>query len=251
MKKIVATIECRMTSSRLPGKILLPACGRPLLELMIERLKRIPSLDDIVIATTTNTADDILKETARKMDVGFFRGSEDNVMQRVLSAAKQYGADVIVETTSDCPLIDPYESQLVIERFNEGGFDYVSNVLVRSYPRGMETQVFPVSVLEEVAKLTQDPADLENVSLYIYEHPEIFRLGNVLAPNTLHRPEQRLTLDYREDYDLIKNVFESIYPRNRAFLLYDVLEHLDKNPQIAALTSHLQQKPVREEEACL
>lgn len=245
MTKIVATIECRMTSSRLPGKILLPACGKPLLELMIERLQRVPQLDDIVIATTTNSQDDCLSDIATKMGTGFFRGSEHDVLARVLGAARAAKADLIVEMTSDCPLMDPVESTKVIQKFLDGSYDYVSNVLTRSYPRGMETQIFPTRVLSEVDQITRDPADRENVSLYIYEHPERFILGNVMAPPELADPEQRMTLDYPEDYQLIKTVFEALYPSNPEFSLYDVMSFLRAHPEVAALTHHLQQKAVR------
>src|SRR3954464_13192916 len=199
MERVVATIEARMTSSRLPGKVLLPALGKPLLELMVERLKRCRHLDAIVIATTEDASSDPLEELASRLGIGCFRGSEDDVLARVLGAAQAYDAELIVETTGDCPLIDPATVDLVISRFHEAGVDYCANNLERTYPRGMDAQAFPTAVLAEVASLTDDPSDREHVSLYIYEHPERYRLRNV-ASDRPESAELRLTVDTAEDY---------------------------------------------------
>ena len=169
--KIVATIEARMESSRLPGKTLSPILGRPMLELLLERVRRARRVDEVVVATTDHAADQPIEALARLLGAGCFRGSSDYVLDRVLRAAQAHQADLIVELTGDCPLLDPEVIDQVIEVFLSGEYDYVSNVLTRTYPRGLDTQVFPVRVLQEVASLTQDPADRENVSLYIYEHP--------------------------------------------------------------------------------
>lgn len=249
MKKITATVQCRMTSTRLPGKILLQACGKTMLELMIERLKRIPSLDEIVIATTTNVEDDCLEAIAKKMGTRLFRGSEHDVLDRVVKAAQQAQTDLIVHFTSDCPLIDPFEAEKVIQKYLHGKYDYVSNVLERTYPRGMDTQVFSRALLEEVVRLTQDPAYREHVTLYIYENPQKYVCGNVKAPKEYYAPTTRMTLDYPEDYALIRTVFEQLYPHNKNFLLYDVMRYLNENPDVAALTRHLKQKDARPLEA--
>ena len=156
-----------MTSTRLPGKVLLEAVGKPLLELMVERLRRARSLDEIVVATTTEPSSDPIAALADRLGIGCFRGSEDDVLGRVLGAAQAYDAELIVETTGDCPLVDPDVLDLVVERFRVGGVDYCSNTLERTYPRGMDVEVLPTAVLEEVASLTDDPADREHVSIYI------------------------------------------------------------------------------------
>lgn len=241
---IVCTIEARMTSSRLPGKVLLPAAGKPLLELMIERLRCVPALDAIVIATTTDSSSDPLEALADRLGVGCFRGSEDDVLGRVLGAARAYDAELIVETTGDCPLIDPATVGRVIERFRDGGVDYCSNTLERTYPRGMDVQVFPTAVLAEVAELTDDPADREHVSLYIYEHPERYGLRSVVS----ERPESgdlRLTVDTDEDYALVRAIFEALYPADPGFGLPEVLALLDARPELAVMNRHVTQKPVR------
>ena len=237
--RIVATIEARMTSTRLPGKVLLPCLGRPMLELMIERLRQVPDLDDIVIATTINKSDDLIVDLARKLSVSVWRGSENNVMERVLHAALNFDADVIVELTGDCPLIDPKIVQHCIVEWKQTGCDYLANCLERSYPIGMDTQVFSTKTLADAFRRTQDLIDLEHVSLFIYRHPELYKLSNVIANNDHYLPQLRLTLDTREDYQLITSIFEELYPTNQIFTLDDILKLLRLKPELLSLNSHV------------
>jgi spore coat polysaccharide biosynthesis protein SpsF len=242
--RTVCTIEARMTSSRLPGKVLLEAAGKPLLEHMVERLRRVRALDEIVIATTEEASSDPIVALAERLGIGCFRGSEEDVLARVLGAAQAHEAELIVETTGDCPLIDPGVIDTVIARFHDGEVDYCSNTLERTYPRGMDVQAFPAAVLAEVATLTDDPADREHVSLYIYEHPERYRLRSVVfdRPETA---ELRLTVDTPEDYALIAAIFEELYPRDPGFDLDAILTLLAARPDLAALNREIRQKPVR------
>jgi len=243
--KIISTIEARMGATRLPGKVLLPVLGRPALELLIERLKRARRVDEIIVATTVNKNDEPIVKLCERLGVPFYRGSEGDVLSRVLEAAKSIGGDIIVEITGDCPLIDPEIVDQCIDLFFSGEYDYVSNILKRTYPRGLVVQVFPTAILEKAASLTKDPMDHEHVSLYIYNHPEIFRLKNVYAPSELHWPELALTLDTPEDYKLIKEVFERLYVKNPNFLTKDVIELFLRNPELAEINSHIQRKPVK------
>lgn len=244
-KKIVSTIEARFASSRLPGKTLLKICGKPTLELIIERLKRSKFIDEIVIATTVNPDCNAIEELAKKLGVSCFRGSEEDVLDRVLKAAKAYKADIIVEITGDEPLIDPAVVDQVIDYYLKNDFDYVSNVLNRRYPRGLDTQVFAVSVLDEVSRLTNDPADRENVSLYIYEHPEKYKLGSVAAPDELNHPDWRWTLDMEEDFEFLNTIYENLYKVKQDFDSYDVLNFLKKNPHVLKINERIRQKAVR------
>ncbi len=243
--KIIATIEARMDSSRLPGKILKPLLGKPMLEQLIERVRRSKLIQEIVVATTTAPNDAETVEACQKIGVKNFRGSSDDVLGRVLQAAKTNGADLIVELTGDCPLLDPEVIDSVIRKYLTGNFDYVSNIVERTFPRGMDTQIFSVKVLEQVSKVTQDPADRENVSLYIYEHPEKFRLGNVAAPPELRRPELRLTVDTQNDLDLVRGIYAGLYPKRPDFSLSEVIRLLDENPELKEMNAHIQQKRVR------
>lgn len=241
-----AIIEARMTSSRLPGKVMLPICGKPELQLLVERLFQARTLDGVVIATTSNATDDVLEALAKKLGVQCYRGSEDDVLDRVLKAARATGTDVIVEVTGDCPLIDPDILDKLVELHRCGRYDYVSNTLVRSYPRGLDVQVFSTEILADVAARTDDPVDHEHVSLYIYEHPEIFRLHNMESGLPERWRDQRLTLDTQEDYILIQRVFEALHASgNLNFRMADILHVLEKHPDWTEVNSHIKQKAVR------
>ena len=233
-----------MSSTRLPGKVLMEAAGKPFLAHMVERLERVSSLDGIIIATTINPIDDPIQECARQLGVECFRGSEDDVLQRVLDAAIAYNVDVIVEMTGDCPLIDPALVESCIQEYLETGYDYVSNVLERTYPIGMDTQVFSTKTLAEAAESTNDPKDREHVSLYIYRHPERYRLRNILGPSELTRPKLRLTLDTQEDFQLLRRIFEELYPTNCRFGLAEILALIDERPDLAELNAHVQHQYV-------
>ena len=147
-KKICATIEARMTSSRLPGKVLMNFCGKTNLEHIVERLKRSKYIDEVVVATTINKEDDSIVELCNNIGCKYYRGSEDDVLLRVLEATKSISAEIIVEITGDCPVIDWRHTDILIEKFFSAKYDYVSNIIERSFPRGFDVQVFPVTVLE-------------------------------------------------------------------------------------------------------
>lgn len=244
MTRTVATIEARMNSSRLPGKVLAPIQGKPCLELMIERLRCAPSLDGIVVATTDRPDDNAIASLARHLDVACWRGSEDDVLERVRRAAHANDIGVIVELTGDCPLIDPDIVETVIASYRHLQPDYCANTLQRSYPIGMDTQVFSRAVLDDVAQRTDDPHDHEHVSLFIYNNPQIYRLHNVPAPTELNRPELRLTLDTRQDLEAIGSIFDALYPANPAFRLQEVLQLLDVRPEIVAINAKVPHRHV-------
>jgi spore coat polysaccharide biosynthesis protein SpsF len=242
--RVVCTIEARMTSSRLPGKVLLPVLGRPLLEHMVERLRRSRRIDAIVLATTAEAASDPLEALAAELGIGCFRGSEDDVLARVLGAAQASGADIIVETTGDCPLIDPTWLDVVVDAYlGDGGCDFCSNTLTETFPRGTDVRVFSTEALAEVAQATQDPADREHVSLYFWTHPERYHLREVRSPDpTLG--SLRLTVDTPEDLALVRAVFERLYPQSPAFGLDEIATLLREHPEIRALNASIQQKAV-------
>jgi len=242
--KIVSTIEARMTSTRLPGKILKPILGRPVLELLIERLQLVALIDEIVVATTTNSTDDPIVNLCNRLDIKYFRGSEEDVLIRVLNAAKSAAADIIVEITGDCPLIDPAIIEECLKSFLDGNFDYVSNTIERSYPDGLDVQVFPVSVLEEVNSLTKDSIDHEHVSLYIYKHPERYKLNNLKATGDLFWPELGITLDTQEDYELISIIFEELYPKDPHFSASDIVKLLHDKPELLEINRHIKRKEI-------
>ena len=213
--KIVATIEARMASSRLPGKVLLDLVGKPVLWHLCERLKQVPSIDSIIIATTENPAEDPIVEFAKNNNIACFRGSENDVLKRVLDTASSVNADLIVEITGDCPLLDPniieQAIQTYLELSNKEGVDYVSNVLKKGYPLGLAVQVFSYELLKEVDMKTNDSEDREHVSLYIYKEKGRYKTHHLECPDWLYYPEWRWTLDYKEDYTFLKKVYSDLY----------------------------------------
>jgi spore coat polysaccharide biosynthesis protein SpsF len=235
MMKIVATIEARMTSSRLPGKVLLEAAGEPMLAHLVRRLRAVPSLQGVVLATTVNHTDDVLEAFARKAGIGCHRGSEEDVMLRVIGAARSADAELIVEITGDCPIIDPEIVELVIRSYLNNDADYVSNAHVRSYPDGMDVQVFRRETLERSAAMTSDALDHEHVTLHIRNHPEIFRPVHLVAPPSLHWPELGLTLDEPGDYALLRHLIETLGPSDPLFGCGAVLALLRSNPKLLDL----------------
>jgi spore coat polysaccharide biosynthesis protein SpsF len=243
--KIVCFIEARSRSSRLPGKVLKPILGRPMLELMIERLKRARTLDGIVVATTDHPADDPIAELAKRVGVGCFRGSEDDVLGRVLGAAKAVCADVIVETTGDCPLHDPAIIDKVVADFRMGGADFVANMLEYTTPRGTDVRVFTTQALDEINRLSTDPADHEHVSIHFWEHPEKYRLRNVRTEFPPKVAGYRLTVDTAEDFELVRRVFETLYPTKPDFTLSDVFELFEREPELPKINQGISQKAVR------
>lgn len=242
--KTKVVIQARMTSSRLPGKVLLPVLGKPLLSTMIDRLSRMKTIDGIIVATTDRDTDDPVEKLARAKGADCFRGSEEDVLDRVLKAARKYEADLIVETTADCPLIDPVECDKVVRLYRSGGLDYAGNCTPHTYPRGMDTQVFSRKTLEDVARRTNDPVDHEHVSYYIYQHPEFYRLGCVTPPAELERPELRLTVDTPEDFALVSRILEGLSHRGSEFSLAEVIHYLDAYPKLKDINRHVQQKRV-------
>jgi spore coat polysaccharide biosynthesis protein SpsF len=243
--KIVCIVEARFASTRLPGKVLLPVLGKPMLALMVERLNRARTVDEIVIATTDKPADDSVALFGRNMGAHIFRGSEDDVLDRVVRAAESRNADIIVEVTGDCPLIDPGIIDKVVGDFLMGGADFVSNILPHTTPRGTDVRVFRCSDLADINRTSSDPADHEHVSLHFWEHPERYRCRNVETDLPEAAAHLRLTVDTEEDLELVRAIYTELYPVDRAFTLADVLQLLDKKPELAELNRHVEQKVVR------
>jgi spore coat polysaccharide biosynthesis protein SpsF len=238
-KKIGITIEARMSSSRLPGKTLKLLHERPMLARIIERLKRVKLADVIVVATTNLPADEPIIDLAKEMGVGYYQGSSKDVLDRVLQAAKKYNIDIIVETCGDCPVIDPGIIDMEIQAFLANDVDYVGCHLVKTFPVGLDAKLFTTKTLEEVANTTIDPADRENVSLYIYEHPEKYKLMNIEAKGRQRRPDLRLVVDHKEDLDLIQIIYKELYDKKLYFNYDDMLDLFERRPDLAELNKNV------------
>lgn len=240
--KIIATIEARMTSSRLPGKVLLPAAGKPMLTHLVRRLQAVPSLAGMVLATTTNQSDDTLASFAAAAGIDCYRGSEADVMGRVIGAAEHAGADLVVEITGDCPIIDHELVEQTIRMYLANSADYVSNCHIRSYPDGMDTQVFRLETLKDSASRTTEQLDREHVTLHIRNHPDRYRHLHLVAPPELHWPELGLTLDEERDYELLKQIIEHFETHNPLFSCTDAVRLLRKHPQWLLINNTVKRK---------
>lgn len=234
--------QARMTSTRLPGKVMKEVLGKPLLEYQIERLQRVNEADELIIATTNNDSDQPIVELCKRLGIAYYCGSEEDVLSRYYEAATQLGADVIVRVTSDCPLIDPSIVDRVIKLYkdNRDNYDYVSNTLTRSYPRGMDTEVFSYKVLEEAFINAKEKPEREHVTPYICWQPERYRLGNVSHHEDQSR--HRWTVDQIEDFLLIENIIKALYPDKPHFNMTDVLDILKENPEWVKLNTEVEQK---------
>jgi spore coat polysaccharide biosynthesis protein SpsF len=244
-KRVVASIEARMASTRLPGKVLKPCLGRPMLELLVERVSRSQYIDTIVVATTTNKPDQELVNLASRIGIESFRGSENDVVARVTGAMEAAKAEIVVQLTGDCPLLDPEIIDQVIRVYAANTFDYVSNSLVRSFPRGLDVGVASLAVLQDSLAIAKDEAQHEHVFLSVYENADRFRLFNIFAPPDLCRPDWRWTLDTAADYACITRIFEMLYPQNPRFSSGDIACLLRNHPEIAELNQDIRQKQVR------
>ncbi|MBZ0104044.1 MAG: glycosyltransferase family protein [Sulfuricella denitrificans] len=235
-------VQARMTSTRLPGKILKPVLGKPLLEYQLERIRRSELANDIVIATTTNKTDQPIVDWCNRCGVTCFRGPEHDVLARYHGAAALCHADTVVRVTSDCPLIDPAVIDKVIDYYltHTAECDYASNCLERTYPRGMDVEVFSRRALDEAHSEARDALEREHVTPFIYGHPERYRLANITYPE--NQGHHRWTVDTQEDFELVGKILSSLYPDNPLFTLEDALELLRQHPDWASINAHIEQK---------
>lgn len=229
-----------MTSTRLPGKVLMNALDdMSMLEVMIRRVKKSKLIDGIILATTINKDDDSIVELAKKLKVDYFRGSENDVLGRVVQAHKSINSDIIVELTGDCPLIDPILIDQCIETYLDGQYDYVSNNNKRTFPDGSDVQVFSLKVLEEANNNTLDPLDREHVSKYLYEN-EKYSIYTIEAQGEYYWPTLGVTLDEQEDYELLRRIFKHF--NNIYFSTLDYINYLKENVNLLELNAHVKRK---------
>ncbi len=240
--KTVIIVQARMTSTRLPRKVLKKVLGKPLLEYQIERLKRVNLADEIVIATTNNSTDLPIIELCNRLSIPYFRGSEEDVLARYYGGAKEHQADVVVRVTSDCPLIDPQVIDRVIQFYldNQSQYDYVSNCLERTYPRGMDTEVFSFAALDEAFLEATAQPDREHVTPFIYMQPQRYRVAQIVYSE--NQSSHRWTVDTKDDFELIKKIIEALYPHIQKFTLEDCLDLLKRHPDWSLINAHVEQK---------
>ena len=208
MTRRVAILQARMRSTRLPGKVLADVGGAPLLVRELERLERATRLDDIVIATSTNSADDPIAELAALRGTRCYRGEEGDVLARYVGAARESRADVVIRVTADCPLIDPDTVDRVTDTLlaSPGGADYASNVIRRTYPRGLDAEAFHADVLERTARLATSPESREHVTWFVYrERPDLWSLRSV--EDTADNSDLQWTVDTAADLARVRRIY--------------------------------------------
>lgn len=233
--KIVTVIQARTGSSRLPNKVLMPLAGKSLLERMIERVSYSELKDNIVVATTLEESDNIIEEICAKNNFHLYRGSTEDLLDRHYQAAKMFNADAVVKIPSDCPLIDFRIIDKVIDIFikNSDKYDFVSNLHPATYPDGNDVEIMHFSILEIAWRNAKRKLEREHTTPYIWENPDKFRIGNVEWETGLnYSMSYRFTIDYPEDYEFIKKVYDELYHKNPKFGLSEILSLLEEKPEI-------------------
>lgn len=233
-------VQARMTSTRLPGKVLLPLAGQPMLVRLIERLRRVQRADGIVIATTVNASDDPIAAVCDSQDLPCYRGSEADVLSRYAEAATRLGASSVVRITSDCPLIDPAVVDQMLDAYSALSVDYLSNMLPPSWPYGMAVEVFSNAVLQQANAEAREAAEREHVTPFVYWRPQRYRLHNVACASDLSH--HRWTVDTPEDYALVRRIYESLHPTHPNFTMDDVLRLMQAHPDWMRINQHIEQK---------
>jgi spore coat polysaccharide biosynthesis protein SpsF len=234
--KVLVVVQARTSSTRLPGKVLLPLAGKPLLLRMLERVKSARTPFDLCVATTGDPGDDVVEAIAQLAGVGCVRGHPTDLLDRHIQAARRAEADAVVKIPSDCPLIDPAVIDRVVGAFLEDPtYDYVSNLHPATWPDGYDVEVVTRVALETAHLEATRPLEREHTTPFVWERPERFRLKNVAWDRDLQMTH-RLTIDYPEDYQLIVRVFEALY-RDHAppFGLDEILAYLDAHPEVRRL----------------
>jgi spore coat polysaccharide biosynthesis protein SpsF len=230
-----------MGSSRLPGKVLMPLAGRPVVERVIRRVAAAGVFDEVAVATSTRPIDDPLAEAVAGLGHRVVRGDENDVLARYGLAARETGADAIMRVTADCPLVEPPVLADMAARFRDEQADLVTNARVRTFPRGLDAELFTRAALETMLAEARDPAEREHVTPYLYRHPERFRIVDHVASQD--RSDLRLTLDTAEDYELLRRLYEAA-PDPDWPTLDDILALFDQHPDWIGINAGVEQKQI-------
>lgn len=231
-----AIIQARCGSTRFPNKVFADIDGHPLLWHVVDRLKYTNLINDIIVATTVNSNDDIIEEWCKKESVYCFRGSEADVLERYYCASKAFPSDVIVRVTADDPFKEPRVIDEVIKKLLDEKLDLSTNNFPPSFPEGLDCEAFTFRVLELMEKSTCDPFEREHVTQYVYHNPQMFKVGNVSNDNQLSI--YRWTIDNQEDYEMVNSIYENRDPNSKGILLMDeILNILNAHPEISSINS--------------
>lgn len=234
---MLVVVQARVGSSRLPGKVLLPVAGAPLLARMLERVRAAHTPFQLVVATTTAAEDDPIVDLCERVDVPCFRGHEADLLDRHLQAARAFHADVVVKIPSDCPLIDPAAIDRVLSAFGHE-LDYLSNLHPASWPDGHDVEVIARDALERAHREATKPHEREHTTPYLWDRPGRFRVGNVRWETGRDLSmTHRMTIDYPEDYAFVRAAYDALWSPSRCFSLAETLAFLDEHPDVFALNA--------------
>jgi spore coat polysaccharide biosynthesis protein SpsF len=247
--KTAAIIEARMGSSRLPGKMMMDVAGKPALARVFERLGRAKKVDQIVLATTTDAEDDVLEELAHLEDIEVFRGSVDDVLGRLAGASRFVDADIVAEVTGDCILLDWMLIDEAVDVYLRGDFNLITNVMpdLWTYPQGVDVFVFGSEDLYTADRQADDVAHRENPAFFLQEHPERYKPYFIKAPEAFTQPNWRFQLDYEEDLEFIRTVYQMLYVKKPDFTLEDIFALIAKHPELPQINIHKEEKALRGE----
>lgn len=238
--KIAIVIQARTGSGRLPGKIMLPLAGKPMLVRMYERVKASKTPKEIIVATTTDTEDDTVTDLCETNGIKYFRGHPTDLLDRHYKAGLESSADIVVKIPSDCPLICPDVIDNVLNMYleNQDSFDFVSNLHPATHPDGNDVEVIPMKILEQVWKEAARDFEREHTTPYIWERPERFRIGNLEWDTGLDLSmSHRFVMDYEEDYQFIKKIYDELFENKNDFKLCDIMMLLDRKPELKEINS--------------
>lgn len=249
--KSLAILQARVSSSRLPGKVLQPIMGEPMLFRQIERIRRAKRIDLLLVATSNDPSDDVLARECASRGVPCARGSLDDVLDRFVFSARPYQPELVVRLTGDCPLADPALIDAMLEKFGAGNFDYLTNADPPTFPDGLDVEVMKFPCLLTAHQEAKLPSEREHVTPFLRAHPERFRLGNFMSATDLSA--LRWTVDEPQDLEFVRSIYQGLYPANPCFSTEDILEFLEANSELRLINSKIERneglkKSIREDD---
>jgi spore coat polysaccharide biosynthesis protein SpsF len=246
MDNVHIIVQARMNSSRLPGKILKELCGLPMLYHIVERCRRSKKADRVIVATSVSSEDDAVVEFCKENGTDYFRGSEDDVLERYYQCARQFKSDVIVRICADNPFADPLIIDFCIERLQASdGADYIRNSSIKNIPPGINAEVFYFRALEHAYKNAKEPYEREHVTPYIWENKQHeFKIGTSIVVSKAYEGNYRLTVDYPEDFEMIRKIYKALYKPGMIIDVREAIIFLDKHPEIPQINAHRKQKSI-------
>ena len=237
MNNMIAILQARSTSSRLPGKVLKNILGKPMLLHQIERILQAKKIDKLVVATSSDSSDDNIFNMCQSHNITCYRGDLQDVLDRFYNAAKYYSAKYVIRLTGDCPLTDPKLLDEIIKFFLDGNFDYASNTIERTFPDGLDIEIFTFKCLTEAWLNGKGQYQREHVTPYIYQNSQIYKLGSF--KNSQNLSNLRWTVDEPEDFILIEQIYKDLYNINPGFDMYDVLKLIKQKPDLLKINANL------------